>query len=83
MKHVFHPMKWVLWGLAAFFYFFEYFLRVAPSVMVPQLMETFSVDATAIGTLSAFYFYIYAPMQIPVGVLTDRYGARNSSPLLH
>jgi MFS family permease len=30
----------------------------------------------SIGILSGFYFYIYAPMQIPVGVLTDRYGAR-------
>ncbi|NGX27088.1 MAG: Membrane sensor protein UhpC [Chlamydiae bacterium] len=69
-------MKWAIWGLAAFFYFYEYFLRVAPGVMVPELMSAFSVNATAIGALSGFYFYIYAPMQLPVGILTDRYGAR-------
>ena len=69
-------MRWIIWFLASFFYFYEYFLRVAPSVMVPELMNAFSVDATAIGSLSAFYFYIYAPMQIPVGVMTDRFGAR-------
>ncbi len=76
MKKTPHPMKWAIWALAGIFYFYEYFLRVAPSVMVPELMGTFKVDATAIGALSAFYFYIYAPMQLPVGVLTDRYGAR-------
>lgn len=76
MKHTYHPMKWIIWVLAAFFYFYEYFLRVAPSVMIPELMGVFQVDATAIGALSGFYFYIYAPMQLPVGVLTDKYGAR-------
>ncbi len=69
-------MKWAIWALAAIFFFYEFFIRVAPSVMVPELMETFGITATAVGTLSAFYYYIYAPMQIPVGVLTDRYGAR-------
>ncbi|NGX38004.1 MAG: Membrane sensor protein UhpC [Chlamydiae bacterium] len=71
-----HPKRWIIWALAAAFYFYEYFIRVAPSVMVPNLMSTFNVNATAVGALSAFYFYIYAPMQLPVGVLTDRFGAR-------
>jgi len=69
-------MRWVIWALAATFYLYEYFLRVFPSVIIPDLMSVFSVDATAIGALSAFYFYIYAPLQLPVGMITDRYGAR-------
>ncbi|NGX46202.1 MAG: putative sulfoacetate transporter SauU [Chlamydiae bacterium] len=69
-------MKWAIWALSAIFFFYEFFIRVAPSVMVPELMATFGITATAIGSLSGFYYYIYAPMQIPVGVLTDRYGAR-------
>jgi len=69
-------MKWIIFVLAATFYFYEFFIRVAPGTMVPQLMGAFNVDATAIGTLSGFYFFIYAPMQIPVGSLIDRYGAR-------
>jgi len=72
----YHPVKWVIWGLAALFYFYEFLLRVAPTVMVPELMSAFGVTATAIGTLSAFYFFTYGPLQVPVGVLTDRYGAR-------
>ncbi len=69
-------LKWVIWTLAAFFYFYEYLLRVSPSVMVPELMQAFSVDAAQMGILSAFYFYAYAPMQLPVGMLMDRFGAR-------
>ena len=69
-------MKWAIWTLAGIFYFYEFFIRVAPSVMVPELMGTFGITATAVGMLSGFYFYVYAPLQLPVGVLTDRYGAR-------
>ena len=69
-------MKWVVWSLAGVLYLYEYFIRVAPSVMVPELMSAFAVNATAIGVLSGFFFYIYAPLQLPVGVLIDQYGAR-------
>lgn len=67
---------WVMWGLAAFFYFYEVFLQVSPGVMVPELMRAFSINAAVLGNIAALYFYIYAPMQIPVGVLVDRYGSR-------
>ena len=65
-----------MWGLAAFFYFYEVFLQVSPGVMVPELMRAFSINAAVLGNIAALYFYIYAPMQIPVGVLIDRYGSR-------
>ena len=67
---------WIMWGLAAFFYFYEVFIQVSPGVMVPELMRAFAINAAAVGNLAAFYFYIYAPMQIPVGLLIDRYGPR-------
>jgi len=76
MHRIYHPIKWVVWALAALFYFYEFLIRVAPTVMVSELMSAFGVTATAIGTLSAFYFFTYGPLQLPVGILTDRYGAR-------
>jgi len=69
-------MKWIIWILAAVFYFYEYLLRVSPSVMVHELMSSFNTNAAIIGVISAFYFYAYAPMQLPVGMLMDKYGAR-------
>lgn len=49
---------------------------MAPSVIVDDLMLAFALDATLMGTLSASYFYTYAALQVPLGVLIDRYGAR-------
>lgn len=69
-------LKWTIWGLAAIFYFYEFVLRVSPSVMVPELMTSFGITASSVGVLSAFYLYAYAPMQLPVGVLMDRYGVK-------
>ena len=71
-----HSMRWIFWILAVIFYCYEYTLRVAPSVMVKDIMSAFSIDAGLFGGLIAFYLYAYAPMQLPAGILMDRYGAR-------
>lgn len=70
----FYP--WLVWGLAACFYCYGFFQRVAPSVMVGELMTDFGVSAAILGNLSAFYFYAYASLQLPIGVLVDRWGAK-------
>lgn len=44
--------------------------------MAKPMMETFQVSAEGFGVISAFYFYAYAPMQLPAGLLFDRYGPR-------
>ena len=64
------------WLTGALFFFYAWVLRVAPSVMVEELMRDFAVGAAVLGHLSAAYFYGYAGMQIPVGVLLDRFGPR-------
>ncbi|HLD17077.1 MAG TPA: MFS transporter [Coxiellaceae bacterium] len=65
---------WLIWGLGAAFFFAEYFARVAPSVMVPHLMRTFNVGALSLGALSAYFYYPYVGMQVPVGTLMDYFG---------
>lgn len=69
-------MSWWIWTLAVVFLFYGFFILVFPTAMVKDLMVSFGVTAGSLGTLSAFYFYAYAPMQIPVGLLMDRFGAR-------
>jgi MFS family permease len=64
------------WLTAALFFFYAWVLRVAPSVMVEELMRDFAVGAAVLGNLSAAYFYGYAGIQIPVGMLLDRFGPR-------
>jgi len=69
-------LSWTVWGLAALLYIIGFYQRVAPGVMTVELMADFGLDATALGNLSAFYFYSYVAMQIPTGLLADRWGPR-------
>ena len=65
-----------MWGLASSFFLYAFVQRVSPSVMVDELMRDFAVGAAVLGHLSAFYFYAYAVLQIPIGLLLDRFGGR-------
>ena len=74
-----HPplrLAWTVWGLGALLYLFAFYQRVAPAVMTDQLMADFAIGGAALGNLSAFYFYAYVAMQIPTGVMADRWGPR-------
>ena len=74
-----HPplsLAWTIWGFGATFYLMGFFQRVAPAVMTAELMQEFNLNATALGNLSAFYFYSYVSMQIPTGILADIWGPR-------
>ncbi len=43
---------------------------------MPELMARLHIDATDVGVLSAVYYFGYAGMQIPVGIMLDRFGPR-------
>ncbi len=64
------------WLVGSLFFFYAWILRVSPSVMVEEFMRDFAVGGAIVGNLSALYFYGYAGMQIPVGLLLDRFGPR-------
>jgi sugar phosphate permease len=65
-----------VWGIGAVFYLAVFFLRAAPAVMTAELMRDFKIGAASLGNLSAFYFYFYVAMQIPIGALTNSWGPR-------
>lgn len=67
---------WIVWTIAAGFFFYKYLIQVSPSVMAFDLMQAFQVNGAGLGNLSAFYFYAYLIMQIPVGIMLDRYSPR-------
>lgn len=69
-------LSWIVWGLSCVFYFYECLLQVSPSVMSNELMRDFSVTSQTLGVLSGIYFYSYAVMQLPGGLLLDYFGPR-------
>ncbi len=73
----FSILPWFIWGLAAFFFFFHYVVRVTPGQIVVELQSTFAnTTNTDIGFLGAAFYLPYAIMQMPVGYLVDRFGSR-------
>ena len=70
------PHRWMVFSVICLVYFLVYFHRVSTSVIVPDLLEAFHTNATALGFMSSMYFYLYAFEQPIVGYLSDRIGPR-------
>lgn len=70
--------RWTVFGIMALTYFLVYFHRVSPAVLATDLQESFGVGLTAVAVLSSAYFYAYTVMQLPCGILTDRWGPRRT-----
>lgn len=68
---------WIIWGLAAFFFFSHYVVRVTPGIIVDDLKRAFiNTTELEIGLLGAAFYLPYVLMQMPVGYLVDRFGPR-------
>ncbi|MFX4221654.1 MAG: MFS transporter [Thalassobaculum sp.] len=65
-------MLWTMVVLAVL----SQFYRSSNGVIAPQIMAEMNVDAAAIGLSSGAFFLIFAALQVPIGVLFDKYGAR-------
>jgi MFS family permease len=68
--------SWLVCGIGVLFYAYEYLLRISPSAMEQPLRAHFLLSASGFGLLSSVYYYAYVPMQLPVGILMDRFGPR-------
>ncbi|OYV55926.1 MAG: MFS transporter [Legionella sp. 21-45-4] len=77
-----HSQKRLLWGIVAcvmgaFFYCYEFVLRIVPGALQSELCEAFgNISAATFGQIAAMYYFAYSPMQFPVGMLMDRFGPR-------
>jgi MFS family permease len=63
--------------VAALFYCYEFILRIIPGALQTELSAALGhISATTFGQISALYYFAYSPMQMPVGMLMDRFGPR-------
>lgn len=69
------------WLIASFFYAYQYLARSAPSVMAPQLMAAFGLDAAGLSTLTSLFYWAYAPVGLLAGMALDLLGPRRTAPL--
>jgi len=69
------------WLLTAVFYFYQYMMRSAPAVMVPELATAFGLTAVGVASLVGLFYWAYAPFSLVAGVCMDQLGPRKVVPL--
>jgi MFS family permease len=76
----FHAAFIVAWAFCLLFYFMEYAVRSAPSVMLPELTAAFGLSTAGLSSLIGLYYYTYAIFAVIAGASVDRWGAKYVVP---
>ncbi len=66
----------VLWSLASLFFAFQFILRLSTGILREEIIQKFSIDTIAFGTLAGYYYLGYAGMQLPIGLMLDKFDFR-------
>lgn len=67
---------WLAFAIVSSFFLLEFVARIEPSLASKEIAEWFGLSNGGFGTLSSIFFWIYAPMQLVVGLALDKYGPR-------
>ena len=67
---------YVMFFMGILFFLYEYILRVSPGVMAGELRATFKINAAALSLMNSMFFQAYIWMQIPVGIILDKYSTK-------
>lgn len=66
----------VIIAVSSLFYLYEFFLRVIPGVLSNEIMADMNINGAVLGLISTCFYFGYIPMQIPAGLLCDRFGPK-------
>jgi len=77
----FHVAFIVSWAICLLFYFLQYSVRSAPSVMIPELTQTFGLTTLGLSSLVGLYYYTYSLFALVSGASLDRWGAKYTIPI--
>ena len=70
----------IVWFCVTFFYLYQYVVRVAPKVMMPEIMADFGINEVLFGQFSGIYYISYSLMHIPVAIMIDRLDIKKVLP---
>ena len=73
--------RWIIFWTLALAYVLVYFHRMCPAVVAVDMMQDLNAGGSLIGFLGSAYFYPYALMQLPAGLLSDSWGPRKTITL--
>ena len=64
------------WLIISCFYAYQYVLRAMPSAIGPELILKFQLTSTEFSYFNSVYYIGYTAMQIPFGILIDKFGSK-------
>jgi len=70
--------RYLIFAVLGAAYVLVFFHRLAPAVIAVDMMRDLQTSGALMGILASAYFYPYALMQIPAGLLADSWGPRRS-----
>src|SRR5882672_8262514 len=70
------PSYVLVWILLIFAWAANFVIRIGFSALLPSIIDEFQLSYTRAGLLASAFFYAYALMQLPSGLLGDRFGRR-------
>lgn len=71
-----NPKRTSIWLVSVLFLLFQFFLQLSSGIIIGEIMQEQSLSAFTAGILSSAFYYVYTTLQIPVGLLFDRYNQR-------
>ncbi len=71
----------VAWVLTSIYYFYQYSLRSAPAVMMPELSNAFGMSPLGVASIVGLFYYGYSPFSLVAGAAMDRFGPRRLLPV--
>ncbi|WP_336921068.1 MFS transporter [Aquipuribacter sp. SD81] len=69
-------LPWLVWGTGLLAYVVAVMHRTSLGVAGVEAQERFGASASALASLAVVQLLVYAGLQVPVGVLLDRFGSR-------
>jgi MFS family permease len=71
----------VAWFVTSVYYFYQYMIRSAPAVMVPEMSAGLGLTAAGVAGVVGLFYYAYAPFSLVAGVAMDQIGPRRVVPI--
>jgi len=69
-------VAYLAWGTAAFFFFYQYIIRIIPGIVGEDIKRDLFINAEQFGLIGSLYVYAYAFVQIPLGLMLDKFGIK-------
>ena len=78
-----HSKRWIIFGICTSLFMMSMFYRVSGAIIAPGLSRDLRLSPNDLGLMGAVFFYAFAVVQLPLGILLDRAGARITMAILN